>query len=282
MDSVFSTVLPDARREQRLVYRQMLAARDGDLDIERRTLSRREDRMEHYLAPVSAPRSIDRALFDSQYAKYDRRRETPPELLLLLSLVKINAAEAYGVERMIGPLLARLRKEQDDVELVLTIEENYHTRILLSASRLYGMDVTAPYSPHASLRALIGTMAMVSPAMSRPLVLAAELMGTLYFLDLLRVARETLRDLPALRDAVEERLTDVLIDEIGHVSFNRLCMGIAGLTQARMIFPVVVAGLADSVPELRVLGLKLPENADRPLRTRSELPEQVRRQAFFA
>jgi hypothetical protein len=33
--------------------------------------------------------------------------------------------------------------------------------------------------------------------MSRPVVLAAELMGTLYFLDLLRVTRETLPDLPA-------------------------------------------------------------------------------------
>jgi hypothetical protein len=282
MESVFSALVSDARREQRLVYRQMLSERDGTLDLQRRTLARREEKMRDYLSPVARPRPIDRKLFDAQYAEFDSRVDTSAEMLLLLSLVKINAAEAYGVERMIEPLMARLRREDNDLELLLTIEEDYHTRILLSTSRYYDLDITAPYRPRASLRALIGVMASVSPAMSRPIVLAAELMGTLYFLDLLRVARETLRDVPVVRDAVEERLTDVLIDEIGHVSFNRLCLGTAGLTQARMIFPIVLAGLSDAVPELRVLGVRLPPNADRPLHSRSELPDQVRRQAFFA
>jgi hypothetical protein len=282
MDSVFLALVSDARREQRLVYRRMLSERDGAVDVQRRTLARREEKMREYLAPITSPCPIDRKLFDAQYARFDRRVDTSPEMLLLLSFVKINAAEAYGVERMIEPLMARLRKEETDLELLLTIEKDYHTRILLSTSRYYDLDITAPYRPRASLRALIGVMASVTPAMSRPIVLAAELMGTLYFLDLLRVARETLRDVPAVRDAVEERLTDVLIDEIGHVSFNRLCLGTAGLAQARMLFPVVLAGLSDAVPELRVVGLKLPPNADRPLRSRSELPDEVRRQAFFA
>jgi len=183
---------------------------------------------------------------------------------------------------MIEPLMARVLRESDDLELILTIEEDYHTKILLSTSGLYGMTVTAPYRPRASLRALIGAMASTPHTMSRPIVLVAELIGTLYFIDLLRVAREVLHDLPAVRDAVEERLTDVIIDEIGHVSFNRLCLGSMGLAQARMLCPIVAAGLGDVVPELRTLGLKLGANVDRPLHLRGELPDQVRQQAFFA
>ena len=238
MNSVFSALPIDARREQRLAYRDFLAARDGTVDVERRTLSRREESMGHFLRPASSTREIDRALFDAQYAHYDARRETPPEVLLLLALVKINAAEAYGVERMIEPLKARVRRDADDLELVLTIEEDYHTKILLSASVLYGMTITAPYRPRASLRALMGAIASVSHTMSRPIILVAELLGTIYFLDLLRVAREVLRDVPVVRDAVEERLIDVIIDEIGHVSYNRLCLGSMGLAQAQDALPV--------------------------------------------
>jgi hypothetical protein len=282
MNSVFTALPVEARREQRLAYRDFLASRDGTVDIARRTLSRREESMQRYLAPTANSRAMDRSLFDEQYAHYDPRRKMSREMLLLLALVKINAAEAYGVERMLHPLMARVLRESDDLELILTIEEDYHTKILLSASSLYGMTVTGPYRPRASLRALIGAIATVSHTMSRPVVLVAELLGTIYFLDLLRVAREVLRDLPVVRDAVEERLTDVLIDEIGHVSFNRLCLGSMGLTQARVLCPLVAAGLGDVVPELRTLGLRLGADIDLPLHQRRELPELVRRRAFFA
>lgn len=282
MNSVFSSLSVEARREQRAAYRGFLAARDGSVDIDRRTLSRREETMQRYLAPAGSTREIDQTLFDEQYARYDVRRAMSREMLLLLALVKINAAEAYGVNRMIEPLMARIRKESDDLELILTIEEDYHTKILLSTSTLYGLTITAPYLPGAGLRAIIGVTANVPHTLSRPLVLVSELLGTLYFLDLLRVVREVLVDLPEVRDAVEERLLEVIVDEIGHVSFNRLCLGSMGLAQARMLCPIVAIGLADAVPELRSLGLKLGRHIDRPLFLRDELPDQVRRQAFFA
>jgi hypothetical protein len=282
MTSVFSPLPLDARTEQRLAYRSFLAARDGALDVEHRKLARREEAMHRYLAPLAETRAIDRDLFDAQYVDYDPRRPTPPEVVLLLTLVKINAAEAYGVGLMIESVIARLLREPDDLDLIVTIEETYHTKILLSAASLYGLDVAAPYKPRASLRALMGVIAKVSPGMSRPLVLASELVGTLYFMDLLRVTREVLRDAPVVRDAIEERLTEVIIDEIGHVSFNRIGLGSAGLFHARMLLPIVAAGLYDAVPEFKALGLRLAESADRPLKLRAELPEEIRRRAFFA
>jgi len=285
MNSVFSALPLEARQEQRLAYRNFLSVRDGAVDFDNRTLSRREESMDRYLTPVESIRRFDQAdqaLFDEQYACYDPGREMSREMLLLLTLVKVNAAEAYGVERMLQPLLSRVLRESDDLELILNIEEDYHTRILLSTSTLYGMSVTVPYRPRASLRALIGAMANVSQKMSRPIILVTELLGTIYFLDLLRVAREVLKEMPVLRDAVEERLTEVIIDEIGHVSFNRLCLGPLGLAHARMLCPIVAAGLRDAVPEFRPLGLKLGSHIDRPLFERSELPDEVRSRAFFA
>jgi hypothetical protein len=281
MRSVFSALSSDARREQRLAYRQFLAVRDGAMDVERRTLSHREAKMRHFLKPSPSPRPLDRTLFDAQYSEFDRRRETPQEALLLLALVKINAAESYAVSRLIEPMKERFRKQSDDMELLLTIEEDYHTKILLSASTLYGLTLDAPYHPRTSLRALIGILANVPLELSRPLVLLSELLGTLQFIDLLRIAGEILRDLPEVRDAVEERLTDVIVDEIGHVSFNRLCLGPAGLAQARVLFPMVAAGLADATPELRALGVTLT-SVDSPLHARTDLPDHIRRQAFFA
>ena len=239
MTSVFSALPLEARHEQRLAYRSFLSARDGTLDVERRTLSRREEAMDRYLTPTPSPREIDRTLFEEQYTRYDPRRKLSREMLLLLALVKVNAAEAYGVTQTIESVLGRLLREADDIELILTVEENYHTKILLSASTLYGLSVTAPYRPRPSLRVLIGSIASVPPTVSRPLVLVSELLGTLFFLDLLRIARDVLRDLPAVRDAVEERLCEVIVDEIGHVSFNRLSLGAMGLAQARMLCPII-------------------------------------------
>ena len=70
--------------------------------------------------------------------------------------------------------------------------------------------------------------------------------------------------MPVSRDAVEERLIDVIIDEVGHVSYNRLCLGPLGLAQARMLCPIVAAGLGDVVPEFRTSGLTLGTSVDRP------------------
>jgi hypothetical protein len=226
---------------------------------------------------------IDRALFELQYRRFDPRRATPPEMLLLLALVKVNAAEAYGVQRTIDGALARAGRCADDTELVLLVEESYHTRILLSAARLYGLDVPAPARPHAALRALVSSIARLPGSLARPLTLAGEMMGVLVFLALLDAARVVLKDAPAVRDAIEERLIEILIDEIGHVSFQRLSMGRAGLALTRALLPIVARGLARAVPEVAALGAfpRAPVHGITALFDHG-LPEAVRRHAFLA
>jgi hypothetical protein len=144
--------------------------------------------------------------------------------------------------------------------------------------------VTAPFKPPASLRALIAGITKSPEFVSRPLTLASEILGTLVFAKLLEKTHHILRHDPELRDSVEERLCDVLVDEIGHVSFNRMCLGGAGLAQARMMLPILGMTLAGTVPELSALGA-MSSAATRdltPLSTGRGLPEHVRKVAFLS
>ena len=52
-------------------------------------------------------------LFAAQYSRYDRRRPTPREMLLLLVLLKINAAETYSVENALVMEIMRYGDELD-------------------------------------------------------------------------------------------------------------------------------------------------------------------------
>jgi hypothetical protein len=268
----------DAQRARRLDYRQYLIERDGAPDFDRRTLTRREQDMQRFTEAPESVRDIDRALFDAQYKKFDRKRSTPTEMMLLLAMVKINAAEAYGVDRTFETSRRRAAACDDDIEMRLLVEETYHTRILLSTAGLFGLDIAAPYSPSAALRTLIGGIAGLPESMARPLTMASEVMGTVVFTNILYYAHKHLSHDPALRDALEERMIEVLIDEVGHVSFNRLNLGAMGLAQTRLILPVMTRGLGGTLPELQALGV-MPPDPGAAIQT-LKLPETVMKRAF--
>jgi len=277
----FSAVSRTARPAILRDYRAYLRARDGIVDVTNRTLSKREVGMQRFL--VAGDRWIDREVFALQYERFDPRLRMSPETLLLLALVKVNTAEAYGVQHALAGALERAHGSNDDTELVVLVEESYHTQILLSATRLYGIDVTAPARPHVALRALVSGIATLPDFLARPLTLASELLGVLVFLALLDAARTILKHAPSVRDAIEERLIEILIDEIGHVSFQRLSMGRAGLALTRALLPIVARGLSGAIPEVRALGA-IPHTPAETIAglARRGLPETVRRNAFFA
>lgn len=231
------------------------------------------------LLSVGASRSLDRALFDAQYADYDRRRTTPVEMQILLAMVKVNGAEAYGVDTTFETIFGRVASgEDDDTELRLLVEESYHTRILLSATRIFGFDVDRPYEPPLSLRTMIAAIGHSPKALARPLVLASEVLGTIVFASLfLRIDRLLAHD-PELRDAIAERLVDVLVDELGHVTFNRMMLGSGGVAIARRLLPIAARGTYRVVPEFEALGLPLSTDVS----VLDRLPESIRRQAFVA
>ena len=284
MFDLFRPLPPEARSENRAAYQKFLADRDGVVDVEKRTLTRREEGMARYTKPLPRVREMDRALFDAQYASFDPKVATSPEMLLLISMVKVNGAEAYGVNRTFEKVFRRAVKHDDALELTLLIEETYHTRILLSSAVLYGIEVKTPFTPPTALRALIGGIAYSPEFLSRPLALAGEILGTLLFLNLFEKCRDVLRHDPELRDSVEERICEIMVDEIGHISFNRMCLGGAGLAQARVLLPIVAMALSRTIPELTALGAMATasEGEITALATGRGLPEHVRNAAFLS
>ncbi len=279
MFNAFTALPKEARAEHLAASRSYLGARAGDPDVGRRQLSRREALMGRY-SSFRSDRTLDKELSDKHNQESDPQVPTSPEMLLWPALVKINAAEAFGVNAHFATALARavkaLEDGNDDIDLTLLVEESYHTRILLSTASIYGFEIEQPFVPPFSLRTLIAMLGSVPPTLSRPLVLASELLGTVAFMGLFVRAGEVLRDQPEIRDAVEERIIEVLVDEVGHVTFNRLCLGSFGLSQARALLPMVAMGMKNVIPEMNVLGAKFTSDTS----ILKRMPEEVKRAAF--
>ncbi len=281
---IFRPIAPEVRGENLAAYHKFLQARDGVMDLEKRELSHREAGMSRYEKPLPVVRDIDRDLFAAQYTSFDAKAQLSPELLLLLALVKINAAEAYGVNAAYDRTYRRAVRNDEACELMILVEETYHTRILVSTALSYGLEIKSAYKPPTALRSLIGTIANSPTALARPLTLAAEVLAVLMFTNLLEKSRIVLRHDPELRDSVEERLCEIITDEIGHMSYNRACIGPFGMMQARAILPMVAMGLAGAFPEMQALGTMSSASSGEvsALANGARLPEQVLRSAFIS
>lgn len=284
MLDLFASSPQDLRRARLAEYRQYLIERDGEMNLEERTLSRREATTGRYETPPATTREMDEKEFRKQYVAFDKKKATSPEMLLLLSLVKVNSAEAYGVAQNFQRTMNRALQNDDDAELRILCEEGYHTRILLSAANRYGIEVTEPYRPPSALRVLIGGIATAPMAIARPLTLAGEIIATLMFVKLLEITGRVLKHDPETRDAVEERLVEICTDERGHISYNRLHASALDLAQTRLILPITARIMSTVFPEIVALGA-FPVNVleELPLLTDPKrLPESVRRESFVA
>jgi hypothetical protein len=284
MRDLFAAAPRDLREATLAKYDAYLIERDGELNLQERTLSKRETAIRKYETPPAVTREMSEAEFRTHYSSFDRRKSVPEEMLLLLALVKVNGAEAYGVARNFERTMNRALKAKNDAELRILCEEGYHTRILLSAANRYGIEVREPYHPPSALRILIGGIATAPMAIARPLTLAGEIIATLMFTKLLEVVPRVLKHAPEIRDAIEERLVEICTDEHGHISYNRMHAGAADLAELRLILPITARIMATVFRELVALGA-YPVDVMRelPLLTNPKLiPEPVRREAFLA
>ena len=280
---LFTRIPDDERREQLAAFAEFVARRDGVPDLRSRTLSRREEVLRRLEAPaVTFPGRIDPALFAAQYARYDGGRPTSREMLLLLVLLKINAAETYSVENALV-MMSRCRNPQRGVRLATLLQECYHTKILLSSARLFGVPAEFQYQSFFRLiKALDVALFRLPDSMSDALKLASEIYSVIIFTRILQATRDIVGHDPVLRDALEERVTEVLVDEVGHVSYARLCLGTRGLAAAKMLLPLIAMALRGPIPEARALGiLPVPLAHVRSFDLR-QVPEEVRRRAFVA
>jgi hypothetical protein len=259
-------------------YMQYLDRRDGETGPDGKTLSFREDSLHRLRAQrVRWAGKADAALFAQQYQRFSPERETPPEMLLLLAFVKINSHEAYSVDTV-----TRIRKNIPADEKRLINQERYHTHLLLSAADLFGVPVSGPAPPTRTLKVMTAGLARTPPWLLHPVTMCAELLGVAAFSRLLRATRIALRDQPELRDAMEERVMEVYTDEVGHLTYNRLRLGPAGMAAVKMMLPPLIFGFRNTLPELdRLCGGPMTVAEVAGFRF-EDVPEPARARGFVA
>jgi hypothetical protein len=285
--TVFTPMSREECREKFPAFQEHLAQRDGELDLKARRLSRRDASLQRLVdSPVRYQGPFDKALFAAQYREFDKNKLTPEAVQILLVFVKLNATEAYAVDRSLAKDVLPMRRSaaEDERRLMLTmvVEEFYHTKLLLSASQLFGVDIDRPYVPARSVRALIQLIERAPEEVRIPVVLGSEYLGVLILARLLVAIGKVFHHDPAVRDALEERVIEVLIDEVGHVTFNRMILSPSGFRLAERFFPAVFHGVRGFLPDAAGVGvLPMPWSYAASFRMQ-DLPEEVMRRSFLA
>jgi hypothetical protein len=267
-----------------LVY---LEQRNGKIKPGSGVLPKREISLEAMNAAArQLVEPLPQAAFDELWAHPDpvRARENPRMLLLLL-FSKMNGGEAYGVRVVKAVHGKRWQHAVDLPSRAIQYaqeEEEYHTRILVGAANHYGIQVTRQYVPSAALKVLIGALAYAPKPLFHPVLFGAEVAGVYIFNWTLQQISRWIKDDPRLVEALEQRIIEVLVDEIGHVAFNRLVLGENGRKLGQFLAAQTLRGLPVITPELKPVGFDSSTLRDFDRFDYSALPEEVRRRGFFA
>lgn len=245
----------------------------------------REERMTNVFdeTDVRASFSIDEAKFNRNYAAFTEK-DISEEELALLAFVKINAGEAYGVE-VTSTARAHLWERDEPkyaVEKIIADEETFHTRLLLGATNHFdGLNVEGAWKPAWPLRLLIGGLARFPAWMFHPVLLGSEVSGVYSFNWLLNRVQTLFPNDPQVRASMEERLLDILIDEVGHIAYNRILIGDRGLGPARSIAGHVTNSQRIMTPEMLALGFNEQTMREVASFDYEDLPQSVRDASFF-
>ncbi|QRN96959.1 hypothetical protein JRI60_49705 [Archangium violaceum] len=281
---LYGLVADFPREDLLLSYREFLERRNGTMDFTR-GFSRREEWMREaatWDARYEGP--VDGEAFNRAYESFDAVKELSPPLVALLTFVKANAGEAYGVE-VVNRVRGKRHQDSPDtfhqLERTLGYEETYHTRILIGATRHFGVEVKGAWRPPLQLKMLIGTLAYAPGVLFHPVLLASEVVGVFAFQWMLKRVGEIFRDQPAVRESMERRLIEILVDEVGHVAFNRMAVGPKGLAVARRMTGGVLRGVVGSTPEYGALGMDEHEMRKLDTFELHHLPAEVLRRAYF-
>ena len=242
--------LPRAvRRSAAGTYLEYMKARDGRLDLAARTLSGREPFFVRLREdPVRADIPLDRAAFYRNHAARSPEAGLSPELLWLLAIAKANRTECYGMEEHII-VNGILDGDQADTQAYVDMQEVYHTRILLDVLRCFDLEIEIG-RPAFMTRMSEQAMIRLPQKMAMPLILCAELVAAVAFRSLLDIGRALFGHLPQLWARVSALLQQIMIDEVGHVTYCRARLGAFGLAAARALLPAISTSLLTEQKEL--------------------------------
>jgi hypothetical protein len=224
LDPRLFTPLPaDQRRRIADDFVAFALRRDGAPDLPTRTLAHREAFFAE-LDALPAPRWDGPPIDCDEFARWHRAADAlsgaPPLIAWLVKVARANEGEGWGVNYLLdrggfdGLGTGGRLQPRDFADL----EETYHTRIMREIVRLFGLEY-ALRTPPWPIRQSVKLMAHLPRQASYMLLLAGELMGTVAFAQLARQGEELLADHPAMAARVRTLFDEILIDEVGHVTF---------------------------------------------------------------
>ncbi|MDB4929179.1 MAG: hypothetical protein JWM10_1663 [Myxococcaceae bacterium] len=250
--SLFTALPGPVRGGAAETYLKYLKAREGRLDLATRTLSQREPffvRMAEQ--PVRATMDLDHARFHRNHASDQPEADLSREMLWLLAVAKANRTECYGMEAHIV-VNGILDGEKADTQAYVDMQEVYHTRILLDVLRCFGLEIEIG-RPALAARISVQAMVRLPQRVALPLILCSEFIATVVFRLLLDRGRELFGHMPEVWSRASTLLQQIMIDEVGHISYCHARLGPLGLSAARALLPAVAASLLSDQKEFALL-----------------------------
>src|SRR5262245_1546489 len=232
--------MPLPADERRLLGERYLAfvrERDGEPDLAHRTLARREawfGEVARRTPPAWTGERIDPDAFKRWHLGERKLRDATPLTIWLVAIARANEGEEWGVDYLLdrGGFQGLGKHGSLQPRDFADLEETYHTRIFKELVRLFGLDFELR-PPPPSIQHSVKAMAYLPESLSFTLLAAGELMGTIAFLELAERAERLLKDHPAVLACIRDLIDEILIDEVGHVTYLLGSMGAARLSVVR-------------------------------------------------
>ncbi len=241
-ESLFTPLAPSQRASAAADYLEYLKRREGRLDFSSRSLARREPFFEGLARdPVRSELPLDRPLFRRNHDASRPDAGLSRDMLWLLAVAKANRTEHFGMEVHIV-VNGILDGDRANTQAYVDMQEVYHTRILLDVLRCFDLEITVR-EPDLATRLLVHAMVRLPHRVALPLILCSELVAVVIFRLLLDTGRELFGHEPRLWERLSTLLHQIMIDEVGHVTYCRAQLGGAGLSAARALLPSVKAAL---------------------------------------
>lgn len=246
------TPLSRAERQAFLThYREHLRRRDGVPDTTTYTFSVREPMVREFEAnPVvrTGEPIVDQAVFDRNANEQDVADEGLDEATLWAVLAaRMNRQEQYAIQY----LESRGRYaggSPEDPTTYIDIEERYHGRLLNDALRTLGLEPRWRPPPRLT-RFMLRQIVRLPRFLSDMTVLCGELIGVASFMLMRERAAVLFADQPAPAQRLQYLLTQLLVDEVGHVYYLRSRLGPVRLYLARLLLPVIANAILKDIPE---------------------------------
>lgn len=249
-------ILSSAERQQHLdAYQEYLERRNGEIDLESRSLPRREAYFrEIEEKPVAWGGETDYEGFHDHLSG-SGTRTTDERTLWLATAAKVNLIESYGVSVELAALFERPHRLRaaDPIYLYQMFEERYHTRILTELCSTYGLDQGS--QPLGWMKRWLVNLMIYLPERIRWIsILTGEALGSTLFKVLAESTHHFSED-PEVEARVRSLITEIWADEVLHAAYLRAKVGRVGIAIARFLVPLVGWVMMKDLPPLEGGGL---------------------------